>query len=150
MRQQDIWFKLSCGSPRTPEAVIREALRIRIKTKDMGFMLAGCYHDELIWHIERQFPFAPMFNGKFPMNWENKYMWHVDHIIPVGSFEQDGMRECWHWTNLRPLWEFDNISKSDKIQHSWHVPFSVRKFWIPADTFIGPDGLTHHNSERGL
>ena len=28
--------------------------------------------------------------------------------------DAEQQRECFHYTNLQPLWAFDNISKSDK------------------------------------
>lgn len=51
------------------------------------------------------------------MNWGNYGApkgWHVDHIRPCASFnlsdpEQQG--ECFHYTNLQPLWAKDNIKK---------------------------------------
>ena len=67
----------------------------------------GCNLEELKQHIERQF-----VRG---MTWENRHLWHVDHIIPLASAEteQDVLRLS-HFTNLRPMWAADNIKKSDK------------------------------------
>ena len=67
--------------------------------------------DELRNHIERQF-----LPG---MSWENSSQWHIDHIIPVSSFDykstsDDAFRYCWALTNLRPLWRTQNISKGDR------------------------------------
>jgi DNA/RNA endonuclease G (NUC1) len=54
------------------------------------------------------------------MNWENygKNGWHIDHIIPCASFDLTDPKQqknCFHYTNLQPLWAADNIRKSDKI-----------------------------------
>ena len=54
------------------------------------------------------------------MTWSNHSLkgWHVDHIIPVSSFDltdPDEQRKANHWSNLQPLWAFDNLSKSNKI-----------------------------------
>ena len=59
-------------------------------------------------HIERQFTKR--------MNWSNYGEWHIDHIIPLGSAktEEEIIKLC-HYSNLQPLWAFDNLSKSDKI-----------------------------------
>jgi hypothetical protein len=51
------------------------------------------------------------------MNWENQGEWHIDHIRPCASFNLDNEEEryqCFHYTNLQPLWTEDNLIKSDK------------------------------------
>jgi len=50
------------------------------------------------------------------MNWENMGKWHIDHIIPLSTAnsEQDIINLC-NYKNLQPLWEKDNLEKSDKI-----------------------------------
>lgn len=61
------------------------------------------------------------------MSWDNYGEWHVDHIIPLaiaGNKEQ--LIELCHYTNLRPLWAFDNISKGAKLpndipEHLAHI-----------------------------
>lgn len=43
--------------------------------------------------------------------------WHIDHIIPKSSFkllDEDNIRKCFHYTNLQPLWWFDNVWKSNR------------------------------------
>ena len=76
--------------------------------------LLGCNPDELRGHIESQFT-----NG---ISWDNYgvYGWHIDHIIPCASFDltdPEQQKECFHYTNLQPLWWRDNIIKSDKLPH---------------------------------
>tara|TARA_R110000824_G_C15100410_1_gene666206 strand:- start:282 stop:1073 length:792 start_codon:yes stop_codon:yes gene_type:complete len=58
--------------------------------------------------IERQFTKG--------MNWDNHGEWHIDHIIPLASAktEKELIKLC-HYSNLQPLWAFDNKSKSDNI-----------------------------------
>jgi hypothetical protein len=66
----------------------------------------GCTIDALREHLEKQFT-----DG---MSWENQGKWHVDHIRPCASFNLDNEIErhmCFHYTNLQPLWAFDNMSK---------------------------------------
>lgn len=70
--------------------------------------------DELMRHLERQF-----LPG---MTWENRGEWHIDHIVPLSSFEftspaDPEFRAAWALTNLRPLWAKDNIRKNAKRTH---------------------------------
>jgi hypothetical protein len=50
------------------------------------------------------------------MTWENQGKWHIDHIIPLSSAKTEKeMYKLCHYTNLQPLWAFDNLSKGSKI-----------------------------------
>lgn len=67
--------------------------------------------DDLRAHLERQF-----VKG---MSWENMGKWHIDHIVPLASYdftsESNGdFKAAWALTNLRPLWKSKNISKGAK------------------------------------
>ena len=71
--------------------------------------LTGCTITELLEHIERQF-----VDG---MTWDNRGEWHVDHIKPCAMFDLTDpaqQRECFHFTNLQPLWARDNLAKGSK------------------------------------
>lgn len=73
--------------------------------------LTGCTAKELKDHLERGF--------KRGMSWANYGThWHIDHILPVASFDHTDTRQvaqCWHWTNLRPLEAKANLMKGDRI-----------------------------------
>lgn len=54
------------------------------------------------------------------MSWANygKDGWHIDHIRPCASFDLSDsaqQRACFHYTNLQPLWQLDNIRKGAKL-----------------------------------
>ena len=71
--------------------------------------LVGCTRDQLVAYMEAQF--LPS------MSWENRSEWHVDHIKPCASFDLTDpgqQRQCFHYTNLQPLWAVDNIRKGAK------------------------------------
>lgn len=70
--------------------------------------LVGCDLATLRLHLEVQF-----VDG---MTWDNYGVtgWHVDHIRPCASFDLSDpaqQRECFHYTNLQPLWAVDNCRK---------------------------------------
>jgi hypothetical protein len=75
--------------------------------------LTGCTANQLKRHLESGF--------KRGMTWDNHgTYWHVDHILPVASFDHTDPKQvaqCWHWTNLRPLDAKTNIRKGDRITH---------------------------------
>ena len=67
---------------------------------------------ELSEHLENQFTEG--------MTWENYGEWHVDHRMPITSFnfQEIGDNEflrCWGLDNLQPMWGDENIRKSNKI-----------------------------------
>ena len=76
-----------------------------------SLFLTGCTSwNELKIYLESKF-----LDG---MNWKNMGEWHIDHIKPCSSFDLTDpkqQKECFHYTNLQPLWAIDNLSKSDKI-----------------------------------
>lgn len=68
----------------------------------------GC--DDIFFreHIEKQF--------RDGMTWQNYGAggWHIDHIRPCASFDltdTEQAAKCFHYTNLQPLWAYENRSK---------------------------------------
>ena len=73
--------------------------------------MLGCTYEEARAHIEAQFTEG--------MSWDKmgRYGIHIDHIRPCASFDltdPEQQRECFHYTNLQPLWAEDNLRKSDR------------------------------------
>lgn len=105
-RSTDINFKIAdCLRSR-----IGKAIKNNIKSKHT-IELIGCNIEELKVYLENKF-----HSG---MSWENYgfYGWHIDHIRPCSSFDLSDItqqKECFHYTNLQPLWAKDNLKKSDK------------------------------------
>ena len=68
--------------------------------------------EQLITHLELQF--------KDDMSWDNYGIWHVDHMLPITSFDiremgDEEFMKCWSLDNLQPMWGEENIRKSNKI-----------------------------------
>jgi len=69
--------------------------------------ILGCSFEEFKAYIESQF--------KAGMSWENRHLWHIDHIMPVSMAKTyDEVVRLNHYKNLRPLWAHENLTKSNK------------------------------------
>lgn len=82
----------------------------RESKKSSALDLLGCSIDELKMYLEQKF-----IDG---MNWENYGQWHIDHIKPCCRFDLtdfEQQKECFHYSNLQPLWAKDNITKNGKF-----------------------------------
>ena len=99
-----------------PMYVMKKRLRDRItqaftfsswKKNGTTTLLLGSDYKTVFTHLEKQFTAG--------MTWENRALWHIDHIIPLASAktEEELIKLC-HYTNLQPLWAEDNLKKGDK------------------------------------
>jgi hypothetical protein len=70
--------------------------------------LVGCSIEELKIYIESLF--------KDGMSWDLYFKGeiHIDHIIPIATFDMtdyEEQKKCFHWSNLQPLWGKENNLK---------------------------------------
>ena len=93
---------------------LRSAIRGRYKAGSAVTFL-GCSIEELKQYLENKF-----LKG---MSWCNHgrgtYKWHIDHIRPLASFDltdPNQLKLACHFTNLQPLWQFQNLSKGRKYE----------------------------------
>jgi hypothetical protein len=98
-------------------ANFRTAIYTVLKENNMNkyghyFVVLKYSPEELVSHLENQFTEG--------MEWDNYGIWHVDHKLPITSFniqemgDEEFMR-CWSLENLQPMWGTDNIRKSNKV-----------------------------------
>jgi hypothetical protein len=78
--------------------------------------------DQLIVHLEKKF--------KPGMSWENRSLWHIDHIIPVSVFnivndKSPDFKKCWCLKNLQPLWKEENLRKNAKLNKPFQPSLSI-------------------------
>ncbi|MEM4725965.1 MAG: hypothetical protein QXG63_03420 [Nitrososphaerales archaeon] len=102
---------------------IAQNIRNRVRKAIMGLSkslrtrdLIGCSLEMLKTHIESQF--------KPGMTWDNYGDWHIDHVVPLSSFDlskEDQLRTACNYKNLQPLWAQENISKGAKLNHATDV-----------------------------
>jgi hypothetical protein len=108
-RAEDPKYRLGV---RTRTAVWQLLKERGVKKTNKTFDLLGYSIEELMIHLEALFAIG--------MTWDNYGEWHVDHKIPMNSFQFEstddiGFKECWKLSNLQPLWGPDNLSKGTKL-----------------------------------
>lgn len=101
-----------------PAGRIKDALRTRLYKFVRGKYssgikhLLGCSWGQLRAHLEAKF--------RDGMTWENYgTFWHIDHIVPCAAYDHkkpQQVRQCWHFSNLRPLLAIENLKKGSKIE----------------------------------
>ena len=82
--------------------------------------MVGCSIPFLKKHLESRF--------KKGMSWNNRNMWHIDHIIPISYFvknfnfnDEKVQKKCFHYSNLQPLWKLENETKHAKVQKNLNL-----------------------------
>lgn len=100
-RAVDVGFKL------------RRALRNRLRSALLKGQKAGSAVRDLGLSIEL---FKAWIEGQFEegMTWDNYGRWHLDHVVPLSSFDLTNREQflvACNWYNYQPLWARDNLSK---------------------------------------
>jgi hypothetical protein len=104
-RQRDLVFRLRSNiGTSIANALAAQGYKKTSKTCE----ILGCTFQEFKDYIEKQF--LPN------MNWENRSLWHLDHIVPVSfaTTEQE-LIMLNHYSNLRPLWGVENQNKAARL-----------------------------------
>ena len=105
--KNDVTFNIR----RRLSASLHQSLKLAgVRKTRRTFELIGCSPQQLKEHLEKLF-----LPG---MSWDKRSEIHVDHIIPIASFDLSNLeqqKKCFHYTNLQPLWAVDNIKKGAKI-----------------------------------
>jgi hypothetical protein len=105
----------------------RISKRIRAAVVSMGYTkrsrtaeILGCDWEHFKRHIESLF-----LPG---MRWTNSSKWHLDHHVPlVTATDVESLERLNHWSNIKPMWIRDNLSKGGRIPAEALVPMIGRK-----------------------
>ena len=132
-RKSDINFKLVCNlRSRTSKAFKAQNVRKTNKTLD----LLGCSHSFFKrWIIHQLYGIMTLENYGS--------VWQIDHCLPITSFnllDENDMKKCFNWINLRPMYCSENISKGDKIDHYQYLLQEVKaKYFLELNVQEGLD-----------
>ncbi|MFA5031323.1 MAG: hypothetical protein WC495_07110, partial [Patescibacteria group bacterium] len=103
----DINFKIAFNLRTRLRSAIKNNQKVGSAVRDLG-----CTIPELKLYLESKFQ-----DG---MSWKNYgyWGWHIDHIIPLYSFNlqnrEEFLKAC-HYTNLQPMWAEENFKKGKYI-----------------------------------
>lgn len=82
--------------------------KVKMNKKQSSLSFIGCSVDDFKVYIESKFMVG--------MSWDNYGEWHIDHIIPISSaLSEEDLKSLNHYSNLQPLWAFDNVSKGNRV-----------------------------------
>lgn len=117
------------------------SVRMRLALKNIGMKktetatkILGCSKEYFLKYLENQFTEG--------MNWDNygngNDRWNIEHADPCCSFDLtkiEEQRKCFHYSNLRPMWQVDNLAKikEDLKRSIW------KKISIVSDTDMPPN-----------
>lgn len=81
-----------------------------VKKTEQTMDLLGCSLDDFKVHLSSLFTEG--------MSFENYGKWHLDHKKPCYYFDltkEKDRKECFHYTNIQPMWALDNLIKNKKL-----------------------------------
>ena len=113
-RKTDLNFKIACNlRSRTSTAFKSQNV---MKTKKR-FDLLGCSHSFFQRWIIHQ-----LYGNMTIENYGS--VWQIDHCLPIASFnllDENDIRKCFSWINLRPMYSNENNFKKAKIDHRLYL-----------------------------
>ena len=57
--------------------------------------------------------------------------WKIDHCLSIASFnllDEDDMKKCFNWVNLRPMDPSENKLKGSKIDHRLYLLQQIKAY----------------------
>ena len=127
-KDEDNIYRLDCNlRKRVLNAFKAQNFRKTNKTFD----LLGCSHSFLKLGIESQ-----LYGETTLKNYGN--VWFLDHSLAVATFnllDENDMKKCFSWVNLRPMYVKDTIIKGDKIDMRLYLLQEIK-----ADRFLKING----------
>ena len=118
-REKDLNFKLACNLRSRTSSAFKSQ---EVKKKNKTFDLLGCSHSFFQRWIIHQ-----LYGNMTSENYGK--IWCLNHCLAVASFnllDENDMKNCFNWINLRPMYVKDNIIKGDKIDYHLYLLQEVK------------------------
>ena len=122
-REKDLNFKL-VGNLRSRTSMAFKAQNVRKTNKT--FDLLGCSHLFFQRWIIHQ-----LYGNMTVENYGS--VWQIDHCLPIVSFnllDENDMKKCFNWVNLRPMYSNENNFKKAKIDHYLYLMQEIKAKYI--------------------
>lgn len=111
-KESDFGFKLRENARSRAYGLLKTALNGKPLKHCSTLEFFGCTLDFLKDHLRARYK-PGMTDGNYGKEW------HLDHIKPCSLFDLTDkvqFKECWHYSNLQPLWAHESIAKSNKYE----------------------------------
>ena len=107
------------GRKKETDKLFREKERVRIsimsslgynsyKSNSIAAKYLGVDKHTFMLHISSLF--------REGMSWDNRSEFEIDRVIPMSEAKtSDDIKKLWHYTNLQPLWGWENNLKSNRL-----------------------------------
>ena len=132
-REKDINFKLA-GKLRSRTWMAFKSQNVRKRKKT--FDLLGSSHLFFQRWIIHQ-----LYGNMTIENYGS--VWQIDHCLPIASFnllDENDMKKCFNWINLRPMYSNENNFKKTKIDHYLYLLQEVKaKYFLELNVQEGPN-----------
>ena len=120
-KKSNLNFKLACNlRSRTYQAFKSENVRKTNKTFD----LLGCSHSLFKDWIAHQ-----LYGNMKLENYGT--VWQIDHYLPIASsnlLDENEMKKCFNWINLRPMYSTGNNLKGSKIDRRLYLLQQIKAY----------------------
>ena len=113
-RESDIYFKLICNMRTRTNKAFKSR---NVRKTNKRFDLLGCSHSFFQRWIIYQL-YGNMTIEKYGS------VGQIDHCLSIASFDlldENDMKKCSTWFNLRPMYSTENNSKGSKIDHRLYL-----------------------------
>ena len=114
-----MYFKLACYSISRINTASKSQ---NFRTTNKPFDLLGCSHSFFKSWIVHQ-----LYGSMGLENYGS--LWQIDHCLPIASFnlvDENDMKKCFDWNNLRPMYSNENNLKKAKIDSRLYLMQEIR------------------------
>lgn len=114
-RKNDPLYRLACNLRHRTNMALKNG---SFTKKSSLNEYLGCSLEKFKAYLESQW--------RLGMNWDNygtkSGQWNMDHLVPLASAKTaEEMHDLCHYYNIKPMWAFHNLTKSNKTPEEWAV-----------------------------